>query len=1235
MDLPLHPPSSTRFPAGHLRVARVALAALCATLATAPLRPQSVDRAVDALIESYAPSTGRADDAIEGLLDAIEGAPRSPVTEMLFAQLGALLPLAEDPAALVGPLRTLAAREDLHGLGRNLALLVGRRLSRVLGLEPAPEFTDPYAAYATRWLAIGPFGDSGNFHDGVAFGPERSFPAPGETRPGRAGQPARSRALEREPSDMRVDFGVDLERPEGCHYGLHQTRAAVPTACYLEVVCGGSFELFLNGTRLATIDRLAAWPGEAVRIPATLDAGANHVLVKTNFDSGHAVGLRYVDALGRPLQGLEELPADAVHDRLGTVGDRPPAPEPFVDGVDVLARVAERSGEPAHLAVAALSSLRDSRTDLGLELLRAASAVDAPPPRVGLVLAQAWRAAETLPQEIRDAESRRRIEAAAAALAGHETATLEMARLLRGDDRREDAVRLLRARIDQGSGGPDTFDLLADLLGELEADAESELVRAEWMAAHPQDVRPRLWLAERRREAGSPRAALAMLEPGLTALPGHGALLAAASRLCASLGLRDRALTLDAARFVDAPESVAARRSRTGLLTELGDRAAAEDARRQLAADPRTKARELREIGRTLWATGQREAAAAILTESLARRPEAHDVRRLLERVSGQDDFPQLARFRWSEADIDARVRDFVATERDEGAPSTLVVDRMLVAFRADGSYVQEVHQLRRINDLGGVEAHEEANAAANADEVIRLRTIGTDGASYVPKRVEGTFAMPRLEPGAFVEELWREEFPAPEAGPWRSPPFLFQGADAPFLWSEFLVILPPGHPGSLRTRGLAADVERIELDDGSVALRVVQTDVPRLRPERMTPPLEELVPLAIYGEDQSPGAAARQIRAASRFRGRSSPWIEEAARAICDGIEGDAARARAIHAWVHEQIAVERGAADPTAILFRRQGPRFFLEVALLEASGVRVRHAAVASGNETVLGATPPLFGGDEDVSDPAARIEPTDGEPQWIFANLPRHAPLGFVPGAMVGAAAIFADDGSTARVPVGAGGLDAPGWTVDATLTLAEGGVATLDATLMLRDGPGYGLAQQVRDLDANRRVLVGRSLGAQLFEGWQVVAAELDPPATGQQFRARLTLRRRGVLQAAEDGRVQLPLPIPRSEAFQRYGDQGPRVHPLRLTGLTIERWSLTVDPGTAYRWVGLPPPAREVHPMVDYSLAFTPVDGDRIRIERSFALRPGTLPASQFGEWVERLRRIDQAEAGRIEFEAR
>ena len=109
-------------------------------------------------------------------------------------------------------------------------------------------------------------------------------------------------------------------------------------------------------------------------------------------------------------------------------------------------------------------------------------------------------------------------------------------------------------------------------------------------------------------------------------------------------------------------------------------------------------------------------------------------------------------------------VAAFQPTERETGASSTLLLDRMVVAFRPDGSYVREVHQVRRLNDQAGVAAHEEARAAADADEVIRLRTILPDGTSVVPKRVAGSFAMPRLAPGAFVEELWTERVDGPGA---------------------------------------------------------------------------------------------------------------------------------------------------------------------------------------------------------------------------------------------------------------------------------------------------------------------------------------------------------------------------------------------------------------------------------------------------------------------------------------
>lgn len=1210
---------------------------LPALVATPALRAQDVPLldVADALIESRIPTKDDADELAGRLLAVARENARSPASVLLVESVGRLIAQAADPRAIAEGLTELIAVPDVHGSTRHVAMATLRPIALVLGDHETASRLDPYADFARGWIAIGPFGDDGDFYDGVPFPPELRFPGPDEELAGRFG-PVVTRVVERRPDERDVDLGPRVGDARGCNYGLHQVRADAATPCYVEIVTRGSFELFLNGDRVHGVDRIAERVGQLVFVPVTLRAGVNHVLVKTTLEDRHEVGLRYVDARGRTVKGVSELAPDSLREVAAAEPDAPPAPAPFVDPLEALVRAARRAeGEAATVLDIAVARLAFELgfVDVGDEFLFALT--QAPPgddPRLAVALSDTWQNARDVPAEIRDGEARRLLESVADRLPGHHYVTMRRADLLRGDDRIEDAIHLVRAAVDAGAAGPQTWGKLVDLLDALDADAEAENARRAWLDASPLSTTPRLVLARERARDGDPAGALAMLEEGLRLLPGHRGLLAQARALAVDLGDRERALAFLERLHDDDPDSLAALRERAAMLRELGDVEGAVDAWRRCAAHADADATALREIGIALWRAGAAEPSRDALRRSLGLRPSQHDLRRMLGRLDGTDvDDRRIARFRASRTEIDDLVSGFEAGDRERAAPSTLLLDRMVVEFQPDGSYVQEVHQVRRINDLRGVAAHEEATAAARADAVLRLRTIGADGRSYVPKRVGGNFAMPRLEPGAFVEELWQERFDAPGADPWRGPSFLFRGEDEAFLQTELVLVLPPDHPGTARMRGFPHEPEQIELDAGYRALRFVLHDVPRLPPEERTPPIEELVPYVVYGEDRSTGARARYAHVAAIVRTRGTPWVARTAASVVQGIDGDLARAEAIHRWVHENIPVERGSPDPTATLLRRQGPRFFLEVAMLRAARVPVRDAAAMDEDEAMSDAPPPLFVGEEDFRVPAALVEPRDGPPLWLFADAPRHAPLGFVAASRAGAAALVAGGDGLIRLPDAT--ERAPGWTVTGRIELGEDGSADFAVFLELQDAPGYALAQQVRDLDANRRTLVGRSVGAQLFEGWTVMGSELEPPEPGQRFRASLQLRRRGALQPA--GRfLQLPLPVPRSEMFQRYGDPGPRELPMRLSGTTLERWDVLVDGGDAHRLVALPDDLRIAHAMLDYELTFER-DGNGVRIRRHFALRPGTIPPERFGEWVHVLRTIDRAEQARIEFAAR
>lgn len=1198
-------------------------------VAGAPRTQADLAAAADVLLESRLPATDDPDALAARLLAAAGDHARSPVAELLVESAGRMVPTSDDPRAIADGLTAFLRIEEAHGGARHAAEVLLRQILTTLG-DPAANEVEPYRAFARRWLAIGPFGDDGDFYDGVPFPPELRFPAPGEQLPGRFG-PVTPRVVARRAHERDVDLGPADSDARGCNYGLHQVTADAPTSCYVEVASRGSFELFVNGERVRGVDRVRERTTPVVHVPVALRAGVNHVLVKTTLEDRHEVGLRYVDARGRPVAGLEELAPDRIHALAPATAGGPPPLSPFVGPLDALVQAARRSdgaGTAALSAAIARLGFELGAPEVGNEFLLRLAQSPPTEPRLLLALSEAWRLAPDAPTAIRDGESRRLLEAALDGLDGHHHATMRHADLMRGDDRIEDAVRLVRSAMADGANGCATHAKLVDLLDALEADAQVQIAREEWLKAHPLDATPRRALALERGRNGDPAGALALLEAGLERLPGHKTLLAHARSLAVDLGQRDKALEFVERIHAEDPEALAARRSRAEVLRELGDVAGSNALWRECAAHPDADAELLQVAGMALWAGGDREAATRVLERSAAREPSQHALRRMLDRLAGAVvDHPRMARFRRSAEAIDAMIAEFEPSDRERGAPSTMLLDAMIVEFLPDGGHVQEVHQLRRINDLRGVEAHEEAQAAAGADEVVRLRTIGTDGASYVPTRVGGTFAMPRVEPGAFIEEVWRERHDAPGAEPWRGPSFLFRGEDEPFLHSELVLILPPGHPGSVRLRGFRAEPERVELEDGYVALRYVMQDVPRLRPERLTPPVEELVPIVAYGEDRTAGAARRYAAAAAASRTRITPWVEQAAAKVVDGVEGDVARARAVHRWVHETIAIERGAADPTEILLQRQGPRFFLEVAMLRAAGLKVTDAVAMDENEAMTAAAPSLFAGDESYEVPAALVEPRDGERFWLFVDLPRHAPLGFVSASRAGAAAMTTD-GRVVRLPAASEG--APGWDVAGELTFTPDGDADLDVQLGLRDAPGYGLAQQVRDLDANRRGVVARSLGAQLFEGWTLRGAELDAPDAGQRFAAGLQLRRRGALQPAGD-LLQLALPLPPSSMFQRYGDSGTRELPLRQTGATLEEWSVLIRPGDAHELAAVPPDLRITHPMLDYELTYRR-DGDDLRVHRRVALRPGTLPAARFPEWTHLLRKIDRAEEARISF---
>lgn len=1210
-------------------------AATCAILWFAVPTPAQSESPTDAIaraiLEANLPAVDDPDLRARKLLETARSAASSPAAALLIGDIQRLVPILQEPdQCLEGLTRFLAS--DPHGLGvlearvlqTDLLWQAGRR-DEALALLDAER-------HATHWLVIGPFGDSGDYYQGVVYPPELGFPNPGEVLEGRFDL-LTPRVVTRKRHERLVDLEAPgMQRP-GCYYALHQVTADAATPGYASVICRGSFELFVNGSRVGGVDRYTQRLGAVTTFPIHLRAGHNQILVKTTLNELHSVGLRLHDAMARSIAGIREF-EEPTEVRQPAPPDGGASPAPFVNGLNALVSAAADVGGESRqrlLLAAGLTAYRQGHQDRGIGFVHELERDPPAAPTLALAHAELLLRAAPIPMEIRRGRARLLFEAHAQTGPGHHQLDLMRASFFEDQDKREDAVRLLQTRVATGTAGPETFERLNRLLTQLRFAAAAQRNREAWREAFPRDVRPTIALALERERGGDRRGAMAMLVETLAMRPIDG-LRRRVLSLARDLGDFAVAMRMVEELHIFEPEAPAALEDRATTLHALGQTEEATAADRALVAHATASAGQIRQAGHRLLRAGHGDEADAAYRRSLDLDPSQHALRRLVVRRSGREEHAAIAGFR---RDGDEIIAGFTPTDREQGSSSTLLLDQLIVEFHEDGSRTEETHLVRRINDLAGVERYQNASAAAEADELVLLRTVGVDGQSYYPQRVAGSFGMPRLEPGAFVEEIHRRYAGAPGANPWRGPNFLFRSQDEPYLLSELVIILPPDHQGTFRTRNFPDPPEVRELADGRRARVYRRTDVDVLPTEAMAPPLAAVVPVVTYGEDVSSDATARDLAAAGLARARTTPIVAAATAAVIEGCESDLAKVEAIHDFVHENIAAGRSNPEPTEILMQRRGPRFFLEVAMLELAGVPFRHAAVAAVRDEMRTEALPLFAGSERYEVPAVRVEPAGEQPIWLFAGAPRHAPLGMISAEQLGAPAMLLSvpDAEYTRLP---GGLPEVllGVRVEAQVTIGDDAGATMRAQAHLRGTNGLRGAEDVRNYEGTVQEVVGRQLTGQLFPGWTLGGAELlNLDEKGEPLGIRSDLTRTGALEPAGDVFL-LDLPLPKSQLLARFGDRDERSLPLHLTDMTSSSWSVTVDPGDAYRFAEVPAPFRTRHPLVELSLTYRR-DGQRLVIRREMVQRPGTIPPSEFGEWRALLRRADTAEDKRLRLVAR
>ncbi|MBL9076778.1 MAG: hypothetical protein JNL08_04695 [Planctomycetes bacterium] len=1201
--------------------------ALFAGLAPAQA-PAGAAQFAHAFVASVAPAVDDPDAAARDALAAAAACRTTPYASNLADRVQGLRERLQRPGELLPVVEQLLQHDDLHGMFASQLRWLRYRLLLATGRAADAARVDPAAHLPRSFRCTGPFGRDEDHFVGVPFAPELETWTDGGTFA--CGDASRGQHTVRLGiAASEIDAADPADPQPGCWYALHRVEAPNETQCYLALWSRGALEVFVNGQPLVAVDPALGDGRTDHVVPVGLAAGQNHVLVKTCGREHHAFDLAYVDARWAPLPELREVPAEVPL-------QPPPAPvaatlPPYADGIAALQTAAAAAADADRAALRITAGLLADRWDLRETPL--AMLVDLQPRTAveRLAAAQLWRALALVPEEIRNAEARTLEEAAGKDLDERHFAMLR-ARigLLEEQDQRERALDLLHAAVRDGRAGPDTFRLLLQVADRARFAAERQPILNRWCEALPHDPEPRIELAKDCQRAGAMQRAAALAGEALRLRPDLGTNLGTAWRTALDLG--DTAAAAAACELV-MPAVLEGEQRIVPLLWQIStaQRGAADvyAALLERAIEHReADARRLRNLVDRALARGLDQLAVRACERILATTADDFAARRTLSHLRGEPEpGAAFARFRH---DGDAAIAAFTVGDREDGAPATVLVDQRIVEVFADGSRLIETHELRRLNDQSAVEQYGESGGPDDADEVLLLRTVATDGDSYVPAKVGEARALPRLEPGVFVEWRYRDFVGAPADGNVAVDEFLFCSMNEHLLLSELVLIRPQGLEIDLRDRNLDFAPETIDLGDGREALRWTARDVARLTPENSMPALADIGPVVAGGADGTVTGALRAHRHDLLAATRPTPPIRTQVATLLAGIDEPSAQLQALHAFCQREIAPQRS-RSATETLMRKKGNAHTLLLAMLRAADFTLEPARCESIREELITGEGELFYDPTHFYDlDCVRVVRPGLVPVWLFGDTPRHWPVGKVPAQRAGGGALVLTDRGLEQATLPPSDDHGQMFRVTGSGTLSADQLEA-DVELTLGDLDGYRAAEHFQRRSANERRQFARQFAQGVLQGWQVQKAEIGALEPGQPVSVTATVRRRGV--QADGDRLLLPLPLPSSRFLAMAGTRPDREVPLRLTSDVRLDWDLRLElDGLAID--ELPDPSALQSGALTH-LQEVRRDGNALVLRRRATLGSGTVEVAKLPDWLRLLQQVERVEGQSLAFRAR
>jgi len=1143
--------------------------------------------------------------------------PDSELAHAILVRWPGALSLAPGRGPSAEEWRALAARMT-NGWSRRRALSLARAAALARG-EPSPAIESGLAAGSLRdWIVIGPFGrrPESELHTeraaAIDFDPER-------VEEGRYG-PVRWQPLPLLPHETLVE-PARLSWRRGAGW-LLRSRFSLPTDAegFLVVVSRGSLRLRLDGREALTIDRAAEHRPRLLRIPLAVEAGEHSIVVQSD---GAPFAASFVDPTGSPWPIEPLAPA-------GTGRDAEWRPSPGLAPVG-LPDLAAEPVSPADRAVrlllaveqedlAAIDRLLPARAETGEGAVPIALAAERALPEL------AW-----LPRELERSRLEDFRRAALDADPALDPIAIAVARTSAEEDRVGEAMRTLDALLERSPRSLEGWlaresiarehgwrrERSESLAALVEIDGEHPAVlrrlRAEAEDAGRGDREIELLAAEFARES-SPAAGSALVRA-----------LTRAGRIADANAVVERLALLE-------PGTLDLLRLRFSLAEQRGDTATLSALARVWGSEHRPGDPEpFDRLAAAFLERGETEDALAALEEAASRDPGSSDrARRIAHLRAGSPPPGSEPPETWESelVPLDEVLAAAPPAGSYPGANATLLLDHMLSDVSETGGIVEVIHQVIRLESQEAVEAY---STLPTAGEVRELSVRTPDGRVLEPTggADSGGYTLPGLEPGAVIVVRTVRRQDLADREDLRLGPFYFQDPDfsVAFHRSEWIVRIPASWPVEVVRRGDAPAPEESSADGRRrLAWRVDRS--PRPEPEPLSPPPDRILPNVQVRAALGWETALPQLAANVLSDDRPTPTLEAAVAEILAEVPAGEASVRALHAAVCERIPDEGGGGSATEVWLSRAGDRDLALAGLLRAAGIPFRRVLAAPSPERI-----PWIDWEDPREAPfqllLLEVDDDAGAPLWVHVPA-RFAPFGRLPPEVRRGRAIRLDrtGGEWFAIPDGDPLLDAQ--ALSGTIVLeGEAPSVHLEGALEIRALTGSRLKEQLRDMPAFLRSTMLERFVQQTLPGAKVRGGEFqhyderDPP-----LRIAFDVDAPSLIQV-RDGTPSIAstlLPGALRRSFVRASTRNwPVQSPVENT---IEE-RITIRLGDRFRAPDLPDDLELEGPWGRFRIATTSA-GDELVLERLLELRPFSLEAERWPEFVEFCRQVDLREEARI-----